>query len=104
MLDDTSFHTKVDEIFLEIEDRVDELNEDIDAVSSGGVLTFTLENGSSVILSRQIVNREIWVAAKIGGFHLSFYDDKWVCSATGEKLDALLDRIFYEQGASPPFS
>ena len=80
MLDDTSFHTKVDEIFLEIEDRVDELNEDIDAVSSGGVLTFTLENGSSVILSRQIVNREIWVAAKIGGFHLSFYDDKWVCS------------------------
>ena len=104
MLDETSFHTKVDEVFLEIEDRVDELVEDIDIASSDSVLTFTLANGSSVILSRQISTREIWIAAKIGGFHLRFCNDKWVCDATGERLYALLDRIFIEQGARPPFS
>lgn len=88
---------------MDVEDRVDELDDDIDIDSTGGVLTFTFADGSNVILSRQIGNHEIWVAAKSGGFHLKLLDDTWVCTVTDENLEVLLNRVFSEQGASDPF-
>lgn len=103
-MDDSSFQEIVDEVFLEIEDKVDELNDDIDVDSSGGVLTLTFPNGTSVILSRQISSHEIWIAAKSGGFHLAFDEQVWSCASTGEDLKSLLDRVFVEQGSSSPFS
>ena len=103
-MDDTSFHSQVDEVFLDIEDKVDELADDIDIDSSGGVLTFTFQDGSSVILSRQVGSHEIWVAAKSGGYHLKLDDDNWVSDSTGENLATLVDRVFIQQGASGPFS
>ena len=103
-MNDTSFNSQVDGVFLDIEERVDELADDIDIDSSGGVLTFTFQDGSKVILSRQVGSHEIWVAAKSGGFHLKFDDDNWACGATGENLVTLVDRVFVEQGAAGPFS
>ena len=103
-LDDATFHGLVDEQFMDVEDRVDELDLDIDIDSSGGVLTFTLMDSSSIILSRQFGSHEIWVAAKSGGFHLGHDAGSWHCESTGEQLQQLLNRVFTEQGAAPPFS
>ena len=103
-LDDTTFHELVDDVFMDIEDRVDQLDSDVDVDSTGGVLTFTFEDGSSVILSRQIGNHEVWVAARSGGFHLRYRDNEWHCAASDENLDDLLDRVFDEQGGEPLFS
>ena len=103
-LNDTSFNREVDGVFLDIEERVDELADDIDIDSSGGVLTFTFQDGSKVILSRQVGSHEIWVAAKSGGYHLKLDDDNWVSDSTGENLATLVDRVFIQQGASGPFS
>lgn len=103
-LDDTIFHSLVDDIFMEIEDLVDELDDDVDIDSTGGVLTFTFQGGSNVILSRQIGNHEVWVAARSGGFHLRFENNSWVCPASGENLQTLVNRVFVEQGSSPVFS
>ena len=100
-MDDSQFQEIVDDEFVRIEDRVDELELDIDVNASGGVLTFTLDSGSSVILSRQIASHEIWVAAKSGGFHLKRAGDGWRCDNTNESLEQLLNRVFMEQvGAS----
>ena len=103
-MDEIGFHFQVDKIFLEIEDRLEKLSDDIDVDSSEGVLTFAFDDGSNVIISRQVATFEIWVAAKTGGFRLRFDGDIWLCDKTGEKLPALLDRIFSECGASRPFS
>jgi len=102
-LDDSEFQEIVDEEFVRIEDRVDELELDVDIDASGGVLTFTLDGGSSVILSRQIANHEIWVAAKSGGFHLKRADGGWHCANTDESLDQLLNRVFTEQAGASLF-
>ena len=103
-MDDTSFQAAVDEIFLEIEDRIDELPDDIDVDSSGGVLTLAFLDDSSVILSRQVASHEIWIAARSGGYHLAFDGNNWLCRATGETLTNLVDRVFQEQGASGLFN
>ena len=96
-MDDSEFQEIVDDEFIRIEDRVDELELDVDVDASGGVLAFTLDSGSSVILSRQIASHEIWVAAKSGGFHLKKAGEGWRCDNTDETLEQLLNRVFMEQ-------
>ena len=102
-MDDSQFQEIEDDEFFRIEDRVDELELDIDVNASGGVLTFTLDSGSSVILSRQIASHEIWVAAKSGGFHLKRAGDGWRCDNTDESLEQLLNRVFVEQAGASLF-
>ena len=94
---ESEFHKLVDEIFIQIEDQIDQSGVDLDYESSGGVMTITCENdGSKIILSRQPVNSELWVAARSGGFHFKKTDKEWVC-ATGENLPELLERVIQEQ-------
>lgn len=103
-MDDSEFQELVDEEFVRIEDQADELDIDLDIDSSGGVLTFTLETGTSIILSRQVANHEIWVAAKSGGFHLKRTETGWYCDTTKEDLDVLLNRVFTEQSGTALFT
>ena len=102
-MDDREFHDLVDQQFVRIEDRIDELDLDTDIDTAGDLLSITLENGTSVILSRQVANREIWVAARSGGFHLGFYEGRWFCETTGEDLDTLINRVFSEQAGAGLF-
>ena len=50
-----------------------------------------------VIVSRQVVQQQLWVAAKSGGFHLTYQAGDWVCQSTSEGLWVLLARVFQEQ-------
>ena len=102
-MDDSQFQEIVDDEFVRIEDRVDELELDVDIDASGGVLAFTLDSGSSVILSRQVASHEIWIAAKSGGFHLKRARDGWRCDNTDESLEQLLNRVFMEQAGTGLF-
>lgn len=102
-MDDSQFQELVDDEFVRIEDRIDELELDADIDTAGDVLSITLETGGSIILSRQIANHEIWVAAKSGGFHLAWYGDRWWCATTNEDLDTLINRVFTEQAGTSLF-
>ncbi|ROS01998.1 CyaY protein [Sinobacterium caligoides] len=85
-----------------IEDAVDESGQDIDCELNGGVLTLTCANSSVIIFSRQIATKELWMAAKSGGYHF-FYDEKvgqWCCSRSGESLSALLAKVTTEQAGA----
>ena len=96
-MQESEFHERVDDIYYQLEEIIDESGVDIDYESSGGVMTLTCENdGSKVILSRQPANTEIWVAARSGGYHFSQQTDHWVC-ATGETIEQLLERVLLEQ-------
>ena len=96
-MNDTDFNTAVDATLLAIEDAVEDLDIDIDLESAGGILTLTFENGSKVIINRQGPTKEIWVAARSGGFHCGYRDNAWICNTTQETLPALLSRVCTEQ-------
>jgi len=96
------YDAAVERTLIAIEDALDNCDWDIDYERSDAVLTLTLEDsGSQVILSRQATNRELWVAAKSGGYHLAFDNPGWKCTTTGEDLPALLDRVLTEQQGEP---
>ena len=81
-----------------IEEAIDDSGLDIDYETSAGILTLTLEDNSKVILSRQTVMRQLWVAAKSGGFHFDFDpgQEHWICDSNGEELSILLNRCLSE--------
>jgi CyaY protein len=104
-MNDTEFNIRADATLDAIEAAVEALDTDIDFETGGGILTLTFENGSKVIINRQIATREIWVAAKSGGFHCRAEGEGWFCNTTKESLEALLSRVCTEQaGEAVPLS
>ena len=98
-MNDTEFNDLADQTFGLIEDAVDTLDMDLDFDQAEGVLTIECPDTSLLILSRQVANQEIWIAARSGGYHLALVDESWVCSKTGESLGLLLSRLLTEQTA-----
>lgn len=63
----------------------------------GGVIEIEFENGSKIIVNRHGAAREIWVAAKSGGYHFRPEGGRWVGTRDGEELLAALSRTVSEQ-------
>lgn len=101
-LTEARFHSLVDALQLAVEDAFDASALDVDLENSGGVLTVRFDNGSQLIFSRQEPLRQLWLAARSGGFHFD-YDEveaSWVCDSNGEALPAMLARLTREQGGA----
>ena len=98
-LSEARFHDLVDTTQQAVEDIFDDSDLDLDLENSAGVLTIRLENGSQVILSRQPPLRQLWVAARSGGYHFDYDEagNQWICDSTQEPLGELLTRVVREQ-------
>jgi CyaY protein len=101
-LSEARFHDLIDALQREIEDVFDASALDVDLENSGGVLTVRFENGSQLILSRQAPLRQLWVAARSGGFHFDYNEDTrtWISDGNAEALGQLLSRVCLQQGGS----
>jgi len=99
MMSENAFNHRLDDLMVAIEDAIEDSGLDIDYETSAGILTLTFENDSKIILSRQGVMRQLWLAAKSGGFHFDFSEenDEWICDSNGETLTQLLNRCASEQ-------
>ncbi|MFD0950508.1 iron donor protein CyaY [Paraperlucidibaca wandonensis] len=97
-MNESEFNALAEATLLSIEQQVEDADTELDFEMSSGILTLTAENGSKIIINRQVATLEIWVAARSGGFHLGRQDDVWFCQSTGETLQELLTRVVVEQG------
>jgi CyaY protein len=83
-------------------DRInDETDADIDNQRTGGMITLTFANRSQIIINLQKPLQEIWMAARAGGFHYRFSEDRWVDTKDGSELFAGLSRYASEQAGQP---
>jgi CyaY protein len=96
-LSERDFREMLENLFFDIEDIVESFDQDFDIDGGSGILTITFPDASQVIFSRQVSQREVWIAARSGGFHLSFANGQWQCGTTSEILPDLLNRVFSEQ-------
>ena len=71
----------------------------MDLENSAGVLTVKFENGSQLIFSRQEPLRQLWLAARSGGFHFDYDEEenRWSNDTSDELLSEMLARITLEQ-------
>jgi CyaY protein len=64
------------------------------------VLTIECADGSRIIVNRHMANRELWVAAKSGGFHFRAEGGAWRDTKSGEELATALERLLQTQGGA----
>jgi CyaY protein len=76
---------------------IDASDADLDWSLNDGVLTIDCGGAGKLVVNRHLPNREIWVAAKSGGFHFRAAGGRWRDSRAGEELGAALTRLLREQ-------
>src|SRR5438874_13629539 len=75
-------------------------NADVDWNLNDGILEIECADGSKLIVNRHVPNRELWVAARAGGFHFRVQNGAWTDTRHGEELAALLRRLLREHCAT----
>jgi CyaY protein len=75
---------------------------DADVQAKGtGMLEVEFEDGSKMIINRHGAAREIWVAARSGGFHFRYDGTGWRDTRDGAELFAAVSRLASEQAGVP---
>jgi len=95
-LDESTFHVLADRTFARLEEQLDAAGLDLE--TAGGILTIEMDDGSKLILNRQPPVREIWLAARSGGYHFSRSGNDWFSRRDNATLGAMLRRCVLEQG------
>jgi CyaY protein len=95
-MNESEFHGAVDAVLERIERSLED-EQELDLDLESGILTIECRDGSRIIVNRQTPNREIWVAARSGGFHFTAREGAWRDTRSGEELFASLSRIIASQ-------
>lgn len=103
---ETEFMALSRQVLDRIEEAFDAADIDVDLERKGdGILEVEFEAGSKLVINSQTPMRQIWVAARSGGFHFAPQGKQWVDTRSGERLQALLARVTLEQsGAAVRFA
>ena len=98
MIEESAFIALTDRVLETIGTALDTADNDLDWSENDGVLTIECADGSRVIVNRHLPNRELWVAAKSGGFHFRAEGGAWRDTRSGEELATALERLLRSQG------
>ncbi|OGA19126.1 MAG: iron donor protein CyaY [Betaproteobacteria bacterium RIFCSPLOWO2_12_FULL_63_13] len=98
---ETEFNERAEGVLADVVLRLEASGIDCDCEFKGeGVLELEFDDGSKIILNRHAPAREIWIAAKSGGYHFRFDGDHWVNTRDGEEFFAALSRCVSEQSGT----
>jgi CyaY protein len=97
-MEESEFLAAAERALAAIEAAVEACEADVDTTRSGNVLTLELADGSKIVVNSQVPMRQIWVAAKSGGYHYEWRDGAWRDTRDGSELFAALSRIVSAQG------
>ena len=92
----------LDAIEIGMERAGEAANVDLECSRSGNVLEIEfIDQGSKIIVNTQAAMKEIWVAARAGGFHYRMADDQlWKDTRDGSELFAALSRLASAQAGA----
>ena len=101
-MNESEFEALADAELATIEQAFETCGVDADLeAKSGGVLEIEFADGSKMIVNRHGAAREIWVAARSGGFHFRHDGGLWRDTRDGGELYAALSRLASEQSGAP---
>ena len=100
-MDEREFNAHADAMLANIEQALEDCAVEVDfEIKPGGVIELEFDNGSKIIINRHTAAREIWVAAKSGGYHFRMDAGdprRWLGTRDGIELLAALSRCIGEQ-------
>jgi len=81
-----------------IESALEDSAVDCDLERHGPVLDVEFADGSKIVINSQTPMRQLWVAARSGGFHYAWDGTAWRDTRDGSELFVALSRIVSAQG------
>jgi len=99
-LKESEFNQLAEETLIAIEEAIEDCGADIDFDTASDILTLEFANSSQIIINKQAPLSQIWVAARSGGFHFNYDEDRqhWCLDSNPEaELFAELSRYCSEQ-------
>lgn len=101
-MNEADFAERADAALDRIEAALEESGVDADVErKEGGIIDIEFADGSRMIVNRHGAAREIWVAARSGGFHFRWDGAVWRESREGAELFAALSRLVSAQSGRP---
>ena len=104
-LSDSDYRLKTSAVLASIEATIDTWLEDdlvdIDGQRTGGLLEMRFPNGSVIVINTQPPLKELWLAARSGGYHYQFAGGCWVDTREGRDFFADLSAAATEQAGLP---
>src|SRR5919108_1701854 len=99
-MDEREFAARADEALQRIEVALEATGVDADVErKEGGVLDIEYADGSRMVINRHGAARELWVAARSGGFHFRWDGAAWRDTREGTELfPALLKLVSAQLG------
>jgi len=101
MSTDTAFAAAADATLAAIGAALDAASDasdaDLDWSLNDGILEIDGGGRGKIIVNRHAVNREIWVAARAGGFHFRGAGGTWRDTRGGDALGSKLAQLLREQ-------
>lgn len=99
---EAEFIERADAALARIDAALEESGVDADVeLKEGGVIEIEFADGSRMIINRHAVARELWVAARSGGFHFRWDGSAWRDTRDGGELFAALSRLVSAQSGQP---
>jgi len=97
-MDEKDFEARASATLEALEQALENCGEELDfELKAGGILEIEFDDGSKIIINRHGAAREIWVAARSGGFHYRWDGQAWRDTRSGDELFAALSRLASEQ-------
>lgn len=105
-MDEATFLHETENLLLRLEAAIEAAADlagvDVDVdMQAGGILQLVFEDRSQIIINRHAVARQIWVAARAGGFHFRPESGGWIDSRDGRELWAALAELISQQAGAP---
>lgn len=101
-MNESEFETLADASIAALERAIEAALPDADVQAKGtGMLEVEFDDGSKMIINRHGAAREIWVAAKSGGFHFRRDGEVWCDTRDGTELFAAVSRLATLQAGTP---
>lgn len=73
---------------------------DADIERQGNVITLGFEDGSRIVVNSHSAARELWLAARSGGYHYRLVDGRWIDGRSGDEFFAALSRAVSQQSGT----
>jgi CyaY protein len=100
-MDDAQFEALAAQTLERIEHALEQSGVDADfELREGGILELEFANRSRIIVNRHGAAREIWVAARSGGFHFRWDGSAWRDTREGSELFSALSKLVSAQSGS----
>ena len=97
-MNDSEFEAHAGAALAAIEKALEASDAELDfELKDGGILEIEFDDGAKIIVNRHGAARQIWVAARAGGFHYRWDGAAWRDTRDGSELFAALSALVSRQ-------